>query len=85
MRATIKRGTLPVLLLFGGAGLLVYGAAIHSLRVVEERETEEGAAAQDLADRAQAQQGQREARPHAQGVQRRAADAVARWNERVPA
>lgn len=41
MRAMIKRVTLPVLLLFGGAGLLVYGAAIHSLRVVEERETEE--------------------------------------------
>ena len=41
MWAIIKRATLPVLLLFCGGTLVVYGTAFHSVKVVEEQEVEE--------------------------------------------
>jgi hypothetical protein len=41
MWAIIKRATLPVLLLFCGGTLVVYGTAFHTVTVVEEQEVEE--------------------------------------------
>jgi hypothetical protein len=40
MRAIIRRAILPALLLIGGLASLIYGAMFHSLRLVEEHESE---------------------------------------------